>query len=286
MTGRRRLSGAAALVLTSALLGASCGSGSSGSGPGGVAAPPPDATVTYAPDLTADLYLPTETGRAPLVVLVPGGSWQTADPSGLAGLAAGLAERGIVAATAHIRAAEDDVTYPLPVEDVLCAVASVAADSRAKGFRPSRVVVLGHSSGAHLAALAVLAFDDFDPACSSPVVEPDALIGLSGPYDVSRMPDEASALLGSDPDEDAATWQAANPVERAALRPDVPVLLMHGEDDDMVAVDFTTQFADALEAAGHPTTVELVPDVDHLGIFAADVAVEPIAAWLGSPGAA
>jgi acetyl esterase/lipase len=172
------------------------------------------------------------------------------------------------------------------VEDVLCAVSGVAADARAKGFRPSRVAVLGHSSGAHLAALAVLAFDDFDPTCSSPVVEPDALIGLSGPYDIRRMSDEASALLGSDPDEDAATWQAANPVERAALRPDVPVLLMHGEDDDMVAVDFTTQFADALEAAGHPTTVDLVPDVDHLGIFAADVAVEPIAAWLGSPGAA
>ncbi len=279
MTGRRRLSGATALVLTSTLLIASCGSGSSD--PEGAPARDPDATVTYAPDLTADVYLPAQTGRAPLVVLVPGGSWRTADPTGLAGLAAGLAERGIVAATSHIRAAEDDVTYPVPVEDVLCAVSGVAADARTRGFRPTRVVVLGHSSGAHLAALAVLAFDDFDPECTSPVVEPDALIGLSGPYDVSRMPDEASALLGSWPDDDEATWQAANPVERAALRPDVPVLLMHGEEDDRVAVDFTTQFADALEAAGHPTTVDLVPDVDHLGIFAADVAVDPIVEWLG-----
>lgn len=279
MTGRRRLSSAAALVLTCALLAAACGSGSSD--PKGAAAPPPDATVTYAPDLTADVYLPAQTGRAPLVVLVPGGSWRTADPTGLAGLAAGLAERGIVAATSHIRAAEDDVTYPVPVEDVLCAVSGVAADARTRGFRPTRVVVLGHSSGAHLAALAVLAFDDFDPCCSSPVVEPDALIGLSGPYDISQRSDLASALLGSDPDEDAATWQAANPVERAALRPEVPVLLMHGEDDDQVPVDLTTQFADALEAAGHPTTVKLVPGVDHLGIFAADVAVDPIVDWLG-----
>ena len=227
-----RLSSAVALVLTSTLLVASCGSGSSD--PGGAPARDPDATVTYAPDLTADLYLPTETGRAPLVVLVPGGSWRTADPTGLAGLAAGLAERGIVAATSHIRAAEDDVTYPVPVEDVLCAVSGVAADARTRGFRPTHVVVLGHSSGAHLAALAVLAFDDFDPDCTSPVVEPDALIGLSGPYDVSRMPDEASALLGSEPDDDEATWQAANPVERAALRPDVPVLLMHGEEADPI----------------------------------------------------
>ncbi|WP_296603481.1 alpha/beta hydrolase [Nocardioides sp.] len=280
MTGRRRLSSAAALVLTSALLAAACGSGSSDQE--GAAAPPPDATVTYAPDLTADVYLPAQTGRAPMVVLVPGGSWQTADPTGLAGLAAGLADRGVVAATAHIRAAEDDVTYPVPVEDVLCAVSGVATDARTRGFRPTRVVVLGHSSGAHLAALAVLAFDDYDPDCSSPVVEPDGLIGMSGPYDISRRSDLALALLGSEPDEDEATWQAANPVERASLRPDVPVLLMHGEDDELVPVEFTTQFADALEAAGHPTTVDLVPDVDHLGIFAADVAAEPIADWLGS----
>lgn len=280
MTGRRRASSAAALVLASTLLAVSCGS--SRSGPDGAAAPTPDATVTYSAGLTTEVHLPAEVGRAPLVVLVPGGSWQSADPTGLTGLAAGLAERGVVAATAHIRAASDDVDYPVPVEDVLCAVAGVAADARARGYRPSPVVVLGHSSGAQLAALAVLAFDDYDPACSSPVVEPDALIGLSGPYDISRLPEIASALLGSDPDTDPATWQAANPVERAALRPDVPVLLLHGEDDDVVPVTFTTQFAGALEAAGHPTTVELVPGVDHLGIFAADVATGPIADWLRS----
>ena len=281
MTGRRRASSAAALALASVLLAASlaasCGSGSPGPG---AAAPGPAATVTYAPGLTADLYLPADTGRAPLVVLVPGGSWLTADPTGLAGLAAALAGQGIAAATAHLRAASDGVVYPVPVQDVLCAVAGAAAEARDEGVRPSPVVVLGHSSGAHLAALAVLAFDDYEPACSAPVVEPDALIGLSGPYDVSRLPEVAAALFGTDPDEDPAIWQAANPVARAALRPDVPVLLLHGEEDDLVPVDFTTQFADALEAAGHPTTVELVPGVDHLGIFAADVATGPIADWL------
>lgn len=280
MTGRRRVArvgSAAALILTSAALSAACGGSS---GPDQPAAPPPDATVAYSPDLSADLYLPARTGRAPVVVLVPGGSWQTADPTGLAGLAAELSTRGVVAATAHIRAASDDVTYPVPVEDVLCAVAGVVTEARSAGFKPGRVVVLGHSSGAHLAALAVLAVDDYDPTCDAAVVEPDALIGLSGPYDVSRMPDVASALLGSDPDDDAATWQAANPVERAGLRPEVPVLLMHGEDDDVLPVDFTQQFADALEAAGHPTTVRLVPGVDHLGIFAADVAADPIVTWL------
>ncbi|HYF71897.1 MAG TPA: prolyl oligopeptidase family serine peptidase, partial [Nocardioides sp.] len=99
-------------------------------------------------------------------------------------------------------------------------------------------------------------------------------------YDIGRVTGIAQPLLDTDPDEDAATWRAANPLEHAAERPDVPVLLLHGEDDAVVPVDFTTQLADALEGAGHPTTVELVPGADHLRVFAADVAGEPVAAWL------
>ncbi|HEU5037768.1 MAG TPA: prolyl oligopeptidase family serine peptidase [Nocardioides sp.] len=240
----------------------------------------PSLTVRYSPGLTEDVYLPRRTGRVPLVVLVPGGSWTTSDPSGFAALAADLAHSGVVAATARIRAAEDDVVYPAPVEDVLCAVAVAVQEARSRGYVPDPVAVLGHSSGAHLAALAVLAYDDYAFGCRAPAVEPDALVGLSGPYDISRMPDVASALFDVGPDGAPEAWQNANPVVRADRRPDVPVLLLHGVEDATVPVDFTTQFADALEAAGHPTTVDLVPGVDHLGIIRADVAGDPVAEWL------
>jgi acetyl esterase/lipase len=148
------------------------------------------------------------------------------------------------------------------------------------GFDPGPIAVLGHSSGAHLAALAVLAYDDYPSSCEAPPVEPDALIGLSGPYDISRMPDIAAPLFGTAISEDPDTWASANPVARAALRPDVPVVLLHGEDDTNVPVDFTTDFGDALEAAGHPTTVTVVPGVDHFGIFRPEVAGDPVAEWL------
>jgi acetyl esterase/lipase len=237
-------------------------------------------TIEYSPGLTEDLYLPAGNGRVPLVVLVPGGSWRTADPTGLTGLAAALAEAGVAAAPAHIRAAADGVTYPGPVEDVLCAVAAAAEGVRARGFDPDPVAVLGHSSGAHLAALAVLAVDDYSPGCSSPAVRPDALIGLSGPYDISKVPEAATALLGTTPADDPVAWAAANPVGRAELRPDVPVLLLHGAVDDTVPVAFTTQFAKALEGAGHPTTVQVVPRADHQAIYRADVAGGRVARWL------
>jgi acetyl esterase/lipase len=269
----------AAALLLGAVAGA-CG-GSTTPAPD---APPPSTTVEYAPGLSEAVYLPDATGRVPLVVMVPGGGWATSDPSGLGGLAGALAEDGIAAATAHIRSAADGVVYPVPLQDVLCATAAAVAEARARGLAPGPVAVLGHSSGAHLAALAVLAVDDYPLACTSPSVRPDMLIGLSGPYDISRVPDLAVGLFGTGPDDDPASWQAANPVRRAALRPEVPVLLLHGADDEIVPVDFTSQFGEALKQAGHPTTVRILPGVDHNGIFAAEVSADLIARWMQSVG--
>ncbi|WP_165763566.1 MULTISPECIES: alpha/beta hydrolase family protein [unclassified Nocardioides] len=275
----RRLGVAAVITMLLALL-VSCAGSDSPTTRGLSSDARPSTTVEYASGLSEDIYLPAGKGRVPLVVLVPGGSWTTADPTGLAGLAAALAEAGVAAAPTHIRAADDGVVYPAPVEDVLCAVAAAAERLHSRGFVPDPVAVLGHSSGAHLAALAVLAVDDYSPDCGSPPVTPDALVGLSGPYDISQLPDVAASLLGTSPDDDPAAWASANPVARAALRPDVPVLLIHGEDDTTVAPAFTSQFAQALEDAGHPTTVQMVPGADHQTIYRGDVASDRVAQWL------
>lgn len=240
----------------------------------------PSMTIEYSPGLTEDVFLPAGAARVPLVVLVPGGSWMTADPAGLTGLAAGLAEAGVAAAPTHIRAAQDGVVYPGPVHDVLCAVAAADASMRARGLLPDPVAVLGHSSGAHLAALAVLTAGDHPSSCVSPAVTPDALIGLDGPYDISLVPELAAALLGTSPDDDPASWASANPVGQADLRPDVPVLLLHGAADETVPLAFTSQFAQALLSAGHPTTVQVVPGADHQSIYRADVAGPRVARWL------
>ncbi len=274
---RRYAVAAVALALPTMLLGACGGSGGTD--------PPPraDLTVRYAPELDESVYLPDRPGRVPLVVMVPGGGWSTADPTGLRPLAERLADAGIAAAPARIRAAADGAGDPEPRDDVRCAVASAAQAIRGRGFEAHPVVVLGHSSGAHLAALAVLAYDDYVPRCQAPPVEPDGLIGLAGPYDISRVPDLAAALMGGDPEDDPSAWEAANPVRRADLRPCVPVLLLHGRADETVPPSSTEGFADALRAAGHRTTLDLLPGVDHARLYSADVAAEPVARWVFAP---
>jgi len=83
---------AVALVVTGSLA-VLTGCGSSG------ATPPSTAggtvvTQDYLPGLAADVHLPTGVRAAPVVVLVPGGAWLTADRRGLTPLARSLAAAG------------------------------------------------------------------------------------------------------------------------------------------------------------------------------------------------
>lgn len=171
----------------------------------------------YRPGLPAFPHVPQGVTSAPVVVMIPGGGWQTADPDGLEPLAAALASRGVVAMPVVIRAGADGAVYPAPVEDVVCALADGVATAREAGIRPTRIVLLGHSSGAHLSALATLDARDHTPSCEDPVVAPDALVGLAGPYDIRNFSDAAENLFADDATE--TTWDAANPMLLAGQRP-------------------------------------------------------------------
>ena len=116
----------AALVLAGGCSGPPAGQGAAS--PAGSTTRAPDSTSEYLPGLEADVYLPDRDkgGDAPVVLLVPGGGWQTADRTGLAPLAATLADAGFVAVNATYRAGGEAVVFPVPVQDVVCASAFAA----------------------------------------------------------------------------------------------------------------------------------------------------------------
>jgi acetyl esterase/lipase len=237
-------------------------------------------TAEYLPGVEGQVIFPGQKGRVPIVVMIPGGAWVTADPAGFDGLARYLADSGVIAAPVEIRAAEDGVVYPTPVEDALCAAAFAVDSATSNGFEPGPIVLFGHSSGAHLAALGALGAVPHPEDCPYPEATPDALIGLAGVYDVSVLPDLAEPLFGVTADEDPALWEAGNPQVQAALRPEVTVLLLHGSDDDLVPVSFTTNFAAALEGGDHQVTVEIVPGADHHEIYSAPTSGRLIVSWV------
>jgi len=234
----------------------------------------------YLPGLTATLYLPEATSAAPLVVMVPGGGWRSADPTGYARLAVHLAESGMAVLTARISAADDGAVYPTPIEDIHCAVGHAIARTEAAGISPDPVILIGHSSGAHLSALAALTAAQELPECPDPPRPVDALIGLAGVYDVTRLPALAFLLFGVAPDDDPELWEEGNPLLRAAMRPELPVLLLHGDADRVVPVSFTSDFALTLEQGGHNTAVTIIPGADHNEIYSPEASGDLIVDWI------
>jgi len=60
-------------------------------------------------------------------------------------------------------------------------------------------------------------------------------------------------------DDDPETWARGNPVTYVETAPDIPVLLLHGETDELVPLAFSRELADLLTAAGKPVTFETLP---------------------------
>ena len=231
--------------------------------------------------MASDLFLPTpRSGSVPVVVLVPGGGWTSADPSGLRSLAEALAASGSAVVSTTYRTASQGAHFPVPVEDVVCAVDDAVARVTDAGVAAGPVVVVGHSAGAQLAALAALVGNRYQDGCPRPAQSIDAFVGLAGPYDVALLPDVAVALFGVPPSEDPQTWREGNPLTWAAQRPRLPVLLLHGDRDTTVPPFFSRAFATALTDGGHPVTFTEVAGADHSSIYRPERAAAPIVAFV------
>lgn len=130
----------------------------------------------------------------------------------------------------------------------------------------------------------MLAPSDFSSGCPDQLQTPDALVGLAGTYDVGIVSGMARSLFGVSPETDPALWASGNPVLRAGLRPEVPVLLIHGDADDLVPTSLTTEFARVLEVGGHAVTVQMVPGADHHEIYSAEASGDLITDWIAKVG--
>lgn len=283
--GPRRRATAVTGLLLAALLAAACT---------GAPADPPDdraggarEAVEYRPGREATVERPAERPTS-VVVLVPGGGWTTADPGGMRPLAQMLLDDGHAVVTITYGVERTGDAYPVPLLDVACAVAFAAAE-----VPDLPVVLVGHSAGAHLVALAGLspvvnqpvaevASSPADADCPSPAASADAVVGLAGPYDIAATGGAADALLGVPLAQDRGRWTEANPTTWVSERTDVPFLLIHGDADDVVPLWFSEDLAEALDGAGHEVELVVLPGVDHIAVYQPEALEEPLLGWLAA----
>ena len=223
--------------------------------------------VAFDPEMEPrlDVYSPADGEGHPVLIFVHGGSWKDYDKELFAPVAQKLLPEGMVVVipdyTLH-----PDADYAQMTREVAAAIRWTLENAALYGGDPGRVIVSGHSAGAHLSALALLDprfLEDLGHSSD----EVCGWIGLSGPYDIQAEHDYWVAK-GSSPEVMLEVMGGQDNFDRASpvshVRADLPpLLIIHGDEDETVPVEISTAFHQALQAAGAPSTLTLYDGAGH-----------------------
>jgi len=222
--------------------------------------------VAYGPDPAQrfDLYLPANPSAAPLVFYVHGGGWANGDKTnpGLEHKLAYWLPKGYAVVSSNYRM----VPVAMPLEQARDIARAVALAQRRAGewkLDPGRVVLMGHSAGAHLVALL-----GADPGllAEAGAQQPLGVVALdSGALDVSalmgqpRVPRLYHEAFGADP----AYWRSVSPQQQLG-RDSLPMLLVCASERRFPTspCDEARKLARRAEALPVPMAVQPEP-LDH-----------------------
>lgn len=231
--------------------------------------------------LLMDLRVPDGNGPHPVILYLHSGAWITGDRFG--GPAIRQATRGYAVASIEYRLAPDHI-WPAQVEDAKAAVRWLRANAARFSLDPNRIGVFGTSAGGHIAAVlgtsgGVASLEGValgNPQESSRV---RAVVDLYGPTDLLRIEEQKlpciplngnasfmppSLLMGC-PIQQCKEWtRTASPMSYVTSD-DPPFLIMHGMADCLVPYQQSVMLGDALQLAGVPSTLVLLPNGEHGG---------------------
>lgn len=205
-----------------------------------------------------DIYRPQNlVAGSPVVVFFYGGSWKRGAKSNYAFVGNSISSKGFLTVIPDYRL-YPEVTFPAFVEDgakVLAWVREHLAQSR------NGVVVMGHSAGAHTAAL--LALDQsYLELSEQPASMITGMIGLAGPYGFNPMNYRSIRPIFAG----VQNIENTMPVTFACST-EVPLLLIHGRDDSVVIPENSKELKRRTDDCdGNVTYVEL-DDTGHFSIL-------------------
>ncbi|MEW6092703.1 MAG: alpha/beta hydrolase [Chloroflexota bacterium] len=219
--------------------------------------------------LSLDIYSPAPASGCPVMVMIHGGGWRQGDKANedVAALKSQhFAAQGYVFVSVNYRLSPE-VMHPVHVQDVAASLAWVYHNIWSYGGDPERIFIMGHSAGAHLAALVAtdegyLEANGLDLSILKGVV----LLDGAG-YDIPYMMDNDSVILrsiyegafGTNP----AAWEDASPVAHVETGKNIPPFLLFyagNREDSRVN---SQKLADLLTDAGVQNWVVSAPDKNH-----------------------
>ena len=215
----------------------------------------------------ADLYMPDDespyqkSGEIPCVMLIHGGFWKEKFTSELMKpIAEDLAEAGIAAWNIEFKRWKegDEGVWMDTLSDILRAWGQLAL---LPNIDVQRTMILGHSSGGHLALL-LAAKAERKPwltIAQAPITD---IIEA----DVSKLSDEGNAVrkwIGCSPQENPKLWDQLNPISNPI---DCPTLLVHGKKDTEVPISQSKAYSKMMQERDDEVNELWLPG-DHFSVI-------------------
>jgi acetyl esterase/lipase len=244
--------------------------------------PQPGEKIAYGPGAAqfGELWLPAGAGPHPLVILIHGGCWV----SRIAGLsimdyaAEDLRRRGLAVWNIEYRGVDQPGGgYPGTYQDAAAAADALEAIARSRGLDLGRVVAVGHSAGAHLAAwlAARPRLPAGSPLAAGRPLPIAAVVSLGGLADLKADraardagcgPRVVDAMTGAPGPGRGDVFADTSPPELAPLG--APQAVINAEQDSVAPPWLGEAYAGRLRAAGDPVERLVIPDAGHVELIA------------------
>jgi acetyl esterase/lipase len=240
-------------------------------------------------ELRVDRYEPSgPVDHRTAILVLHGGGWRMGDPTLVAGRCELLAKLGFTALGVEYRLL-DAAPWPAPLHDVKCAVTWVRAHADELGIDADKIVLQGHSAGAHLALLAagtpgIAEFEPDDGSGSDAGVAavaayyPPVRLTIGGAMpDLEHGPPSAEAMRAAMLREDGTSPMAemifghdATEEEARAASPLTyvsqsfpPTIVFQGTADIVIHEAAARSLYERLKSFGVPVEMHLVADANH-----------------------
>ena len=255
--------------------------------------------VNYAGDdqayHTCDIYLPKEVKDSyPVVIHIYGSAWFSNSSKGAADLGTivkALLDNGFAVVCPNHRSSMD-AKWPAQINDIRAVIRFVRGEAKKYKFDTSFIATSGFSSGGHLASTAATTNGLKTATVGTVTVDLEGTVGnyldqpstvnaacdWSGPVDLTAMDCGEHMQMGDSSPEDVllASKLSQEPDKYRSLsatnyvsKDTPPVIIFHGEKDNVVPCCQGKKFFELLKAAGVKTEATFVPEGGHgMGMYA------------------
>ena len=228
-------------------------------------------------ELKLDLYLPSNPDTSGLLVFVHGGAWRGGSKDGVPKV---FPDNGIPTASIEFRQSTE-AKFPAQIHDIKAAIRFLRANGATYGYSAEKIVIVGSSSGGHLATLTAVTYGnaELEGKVGSNLQQSSnvqaivdyygatnltTILAQSTPFGLNMRKPALELLLGSEPDKNMELARLASPVFHVD-KTDPPLLIFHGEQDPQMPISQSHELAGAYKKLGLDVQFEVVYGAAHGG---------------------